>query len=122
MNTTFMAHVKLNFCFQLLGYLGGVHLAVLAAFICRRHPDASLNALIMHFFQTFAYWPWPKPVTVPEQMFPVADAIEMRSFMPIQLPSSPYEFCHSNITKSTFWRIRVEFLRGHNMTKVCSVV
>lgn len=122
MNSTFMACVKLNSCLQLLGYLGGIHLAVLAAFVCLRHPDASLNALVMHFFQTFAFWPWPTPVMLQEGMFPtVADAIETRSFMPIQLPSSPLEYCHTNITKSTFSRIRAEFLRGHNMTRVCFV-
>ncbi|XP_054805161.1 nuclear poly(A) polymerase 3 isoform X2 [Prosopis cineraria] len=102
---------------KLLGYLGGVHLAVLAAFICQRYPNASLNALIMHFFQTFAFWPWPKPVMVQEGMFPiVTDVMETRSLMPIQLPSSPYEYCHSNITRSTFYRIRDEFLRGCHMT------
>ncbi|CAN4094979.1 unnamed protein product [Withania somnifera] len=37
--------------------------------------------------------------------------------MPIQLPCSPYEFCHSNITRSTFNKIRTEFLRGHMLTK-----
>ena len=108
---------------QLLGYLGGVHLAVLAAYVCQRHPDATLNALIMNFFRTFAFWPWPTPVMLQEGMLltPV-DAMEMRSFMPILLPSSPYEYCHSNITKSTFYRIRTEFVRGHNMTRVCFVV
>ncbi|KAJ1425549.1 hypothetical protein SESBI_10897 [Sesbania bispinosa] len=46
------------------------------------------------------------------------DAIEPRSFMPICLPSGPYEYCHSNITKSTFNRIWTEFLRGLNMTRI----
>ncbi|KAI9123098.1 hypothetical protein K1719_005987 [Acacia pycnantha] len=101
----------------LFGYLGGVHLAVLAAFICQRHPDASLNALIMQFFQTFAFWPWPEPVMVYGGKFTTGtDVTKTRSLMPIQLPSSPHEFCHSNITRSTFYRIRTEFQRGHNMT------
>ncbi|KAG6618196.1 hypothetical protein I3842_Q121600 [Carya illinoinensis] len=81
----------------LLGFLGGVHLAILAAFVCQKHPNASLNSLIMNFFQI--------------------DAIEIRSLMPIQLPCSPYEYCHSNVTRSTFHRIRAEFLRGHNRTR-----
>ncbi|XP_027331330.1 nuclear poly(A) polymerase 3 [Abrus precatorius] len=102
----------------LLGYLGGVHLAVLAAYVCQRYPDVTLNALIMNFFRTFAYWPWPTPVMLQEGMFLTAiDAIETRSFMPIQLPSTPHQYCHSNITKSTFYRIRTEFFRGHNMTR-----
>ncbi|QHO06607.1 hypothetical protein HN51_065461 [Arachis hypogaea] len=100
------------------GYLGGVHLAILAAYVCQRHPDASINALIMNFFRTFAFWSWPSPVTLQEGMFlKQLESMEMRSFMPILLPSSPYEFCHSNITKSTFYRIRTEFVRGYNMTR-----
>ncbi|KAK7246246.1 hypothetical protein RIF29_41108 [Crotalaria pallida] len=98
----------------LLGYLGGIHLALLAAYVCQRYPDATLNALLTNFFRTFAFWPWPTPV-----MLTSVDVIETRPFsvMPILLPSSPYEYCHSNITKSTFYRIRTEFLRGHNMTR-----
>lgn len=123
MDSIFMAHLNQHFCLQLLGYLGGVHLAVLAAYVCQRHPDASLNALIMNFFRTFAFWPWPTPVMLQEGMLPAAlDAIDPRSFMPIYLPSGPYEYCHSNITASTFYRIRAEFIRGHNVTKVCSVL
>ncbi|KAG2395420.1 Nuclear poly(A) polymerase [Vigna angularis] len=100
-----------------LGYLGGVHMTVLAAYVFLRHPDATLNALIMHFFQTFAFWPWPTPVMLQEGMLTVIDGIETRSYMPIFLPSSRYEHCHTNITKSTFFRIRSEFLQGHEMTK-----
>ncbi|MED6158194.1 hypothetical protein PIB30_030478 [Stylosanthes scabra] len=101
------------------GYLGGVHLAILAAYVCQRHPEASLNALIMNFFRTFASWSWPTPVTLQEGMFlKPLESMEMRSYMPILLPSSsPYEFCHSNITRSTFYRIRTEFVRGYNMTR-----
>lgn len=122
MNSTLMTHLRQHFCLQLLGYLGGVHLAVLAAYVCQRHPDASLNALIMNFFRTFAFWPWPTPVRLQEGMFLTAvDTMETRSFMPILLPSSPYEYCHSNITRSTFYRIRAEFLCGYHMTRVCDV-
>ncbi|GAV78574.1 LOW QUALITY PROTEIN: PAP_RNA-bind domain-containing protein/PAP_central domain-containing protein, partial [Cephalotus follicularis] len=40
-----------------------------------------------------------------------------RSLMPIRLPCSPHEYGHSNITRSTFYKIRAEFLREHNMTR-----
>ncbi|KAK7303658.1 hypothetical protein RJT34_14570 [Clitoria ternatea] len=102
----------------LLGYLGGIHLTILAAYVCQRYPDATLNSLIMNFFRTFAFWPWPTPVMLHEGMFlrPV-DVVETRFFMPILLPHSPHVCCHSNITKSTFYRIRAELLRGHNMTR-----
>ncbi|KAG6667946.1 hypothetical protein CIPAW_01G135700 [Carya illinoinensis] len=82
------------------------------------HPNASLNSLIMNFFQMFAFWPWPTPIILYNGILPTTrDAIEIRSLMPIQLPCSPYEYCHSNVTRSTFHRIRAEFLRGHNRTR-----
>ncbi|XVE65486.1 hypothetical protein DITRI_Ditri08aG0003800 [Diplodiscus trichospermus] len=100
------------------GFLGGVHLAILAAFVCQSDPNASLSALISNFFKTFAFWPWPTPVVLQDGMFqPTVNPTETRLFMPIRLPCSPYEYCHSNITKSTFYKIRAEFLRGHNLTK-----
>lgn len=103
---------------QLFGFFGGVHLAVLAAFICLRHPYASLGALISIFFHVFAHWEWPTPVILHNGFISSTIRSEIRSFMPIQLPCSPHEFCHSNITRSTFSKIRAEFLRGHYLTKV----
>jgi len=107
-------------CLQLNGFLGGVHLAVLAAFVCQNQPKASVIALISNFFCTYAMWPWPTPVMLQDGMpSNVEDVIETRFYMPIRLPCSPYEYCHSNVTKSTFTKIRAEFLRGHSMTRVC---
>lgn len=104
---------------QLLGFFGGIHLAVLSAFICQRHPSASLSALILLLFKTFALWPWPTPVILQDQIArPFIPTHDKVLWMPIQLPCSPYEFCHSNIIRSTFYKIRTEFLRGHMLTKV----
>ncbi|KAM3337455.1 nuclear poly(A) polymerase 3 [Capsicum galapagoense] len=102
---------------NLLGFFGGIHLAVLSAFICQRHPSASLSALILLFFKIFALWPWPTPVILQDQIARPLIPTDKVSWMPIQLPCSPYEFCHSNITRSTFYKIRTEFLRGHMLTK-----
>ncbi|XP_050215541.1 nuclear poly(A) polymerase 3 [Mercurialis annua] len=103
---------------NLNGFLGGVHLAILAAFVCQNHPNASVSALITNFFTTFAMWPWPTPVVLQDGMSSLAgDFVETRSFMPIRLPCSPHEYCHSNITKSTYYKIRTEFLRGYRLTK-----
>ncbi|KAL6990121.1 Nuclear poly(A) polymerase 3 [Sarracenia purpurea var. burkii] len=102
---------------NLLGFFGGVHLAILAAFICQRNSNASLSSLISSFFRTFAFWPWPTPVILQDGMLPIAvSAAEIRSLMPIRLPCRPHEYCHTNITKSTFYKIRAEFLRGHALT------
>lgn len=101
---------------HLLGFFGGIHLAVLAAYVCQRHPNASLNVLIMIFFDTFSHWPWPMPVMLQDQSisFKYPDT---RLLMPIMMPCWPFEFCNSNITGSTFRRIKEEFQRGFNMTK-----
>ncbi|KAG5555331.1 hypothetical protein RHGRI_012762 [Rhododendron griersonianum] len=102
----------------LLGFFGGVHLAILGAFICQRYPNARLSGLISSFFGTFTFWDWPKPIILQDGTLPISgSAAEPRSFMPIRLPCRPHEYCHSNITKSTFYRIRVEFLQGHTLTK-----
>ncbi|XWS53489.1 hypothetical protein CRYUN_Cryun10bG0005600 [Craigia yunnanensis] len=104
---------------NLNGFLGGVHLAILAAFVCQCDPNASLSALISNFFKTFAFWSWSTPVVPQDGMCqPTVNPTETRLFMPIQLPCSPYEYCHSNITESTFYKIRAEFLQGHNLTKI----
>ncbi|KAM7257440.1 hypothetical protein ACFE04_013181 [Oxalis oulophora] len=47
----------------------------------------------------------------------VDDHTGKRSLMPIHIPSTTGEYCPDNITKSTFYKIRTEFLRGHNFTK-----
>ncbi|XP_059280804.1 nuclear poly(A) polymerase 3-like isoform X1 [Lycium ferocissimum] len=102
---------------NLLGFFGGVHLAVLSAFICQRHPTASLSALIFVFFKTFAFWHWPTPVVLQDGVaWPVIPTDKVL-WMPIQLPCSPYEFCHSNVVRSTFLKIKNEFIRGHLLTK-----
>ncbi|KAK9079571.1 hypothetical protein SSX86_001244 [Deinandra increscens subsp. villosa] len=101
---------------NLFGFFGGVHLAVLTAFICQRNPNVSLAGLVSIFFKTFALWPWPAPVFLQGTMKPHAHP-ETRSLMPIQLPSSPHEYCHSNVTPSTFMKIRTEFGRGYRQTQ-----
>uniref|UniRef100_A0A7C9AMD2 Poly(A) polymerase n=1 Tax=Opuntia streptacantha TaxID=393608 RepID=A0A7C9AMD2_OPUST len=103
---------------SLFGYLGGIHLAILAAFICLKNPDAGLSVLVRSFFDTFANWPWPTPAALQDEVMTFKeDANEKMSWMPIRLPCSPYEFCQSNITRGTFNRIRTEFLRGHSITR-----
>ncbi|KAL3347912.1 hypothetical protein AABB24_021511 [Solanum stoloniferum] len=102
---------------NLLGFFGGVHLAVLSAFICQRHPTASLSALFFIFFKTFAFWPWPTPVVLQDGVAWPFIPTDKVLWMPIQLPCSPYQFCHSNIVRSTFFKIKSEFMRGHMLTK-----
>ncbi|KZV14422.1 poly(A) polymerase-like [Dorcoceras hygrometricum] len=101
---------------NLFGFFGGIHLAILVAVICQRHPRTWPLALVSIFFRTFAFWPWPTPVILFHGGVPTDNIPLEKFFMPIQLPCSPL-YCHSNITTSTFGRIRQEFLRGHHFTK-----
>lgn len=103
---------------QLFGFFGGVHLAILAAYVCQKNPHANLDVLMSSFFKTFCNWPWPTPVVLANGRLPTAGTRETRALMPIQLPCSPYEYCHSNITKSTFYRITTELTLGHALTRV----
>ncbi|KAK8947727.1 hypothetical protein KSP40_PGU011942 [Platanthera guangdongensis] len=102
---------------HLLGFFGGIHLAILSAYICQRYHTASLSSLITLFFETFCHWRWPDPVILQGQSIPFKLPDE-RCFMPILLPCSPFDWCNSNITRSTFRKIESEFRRGYEITKV----
>lgn len=103
--------------FQLLGFFAGIHLAILAAYVCRRHPNASINTLLSLFFDIFVHWPWPLPVSLldPPVLCRGPDGC---SLMPILLPCNPPEFCSSSTTESTFSKIKEELRRGYALTKV----
>ncbi|KAK3147425.1 hypothetical protein QOZ80_3BG0282200 [Eleusine coracana subsp. coracana] len=101
---------------HLLGFFAGIHLAILAAYVCRGHPNASINALFTLFFATFVHWPWPLPVSLLDLPTPCRSP-DGCSLMPIMLPCIPPEFCSSSITESTFSKIKEEIRRGHALTK-----
>lgn len=102
---------------QLLGFFGGIHLAILAAHVCQRYPNASISALMAIFFEYFWLWRWPEPVILLDNSIPFKYP-DGRALMPILMPCSPFEWCNSNITKSTFTKIKAEFQRGHFLTRV----
>uniref|UniRef100_A0A0D9X350 polynucleotide adenylyltransferase n=1 Tax=Leersia perrieri TaxID=77586 RepID=A0A0D9X350_9ORYZ len=100
---------------HLLGFFAGIHLAVLAAYVCQRYPYGSVNRLFTMFFDIFAHWPWQIPVSLHGQ--PPNDRHSDGSFMPILMPCTPPEFCASNMTRGTFRKIREELMRGYALTK-----
>ncbi|KAJ4893038.1 Nuclear poly(A) polymerase 3 [Raphanus sativus] len=100
---------------NLNGFLGGVHMAILAAFVCGYEPNATLSSLVASFFSTFAYWQWPTPVVLLRDAYAAAGSPP--GLMPIQLPCGGRQYCNSNITRSTFYKIMSEFLRGHHLMK-----
>ncbi|KAH7676383.1 poly(A) polymerase protein [Dioscorea alata] len=101
---------------HLLGFFGGIHLAILAAHVCQRYPNASISVLIAIFFEYFWLWRWPEPVILQDSSIPFRYP-DGRALMPILMPCSPFEWCNSNITKSTFTKIKTEFQRGHFLTR-----
>ncbi|XP_020267167.1 nuclear poly(A) polymerase 3 isoform X2 [Asparagus officinalis] len=101
---------------HLLGFFGGIHLAILVAQVCQRYPNASVNSLMSIFFECFSRWPWPQPVILLDKSIPFKYPGN-RALMPIMMPCPPFDWCNSNITKSTFNKIDAEFQRGFTMTR-----
>ncbi|KXG36989.1 hypothetical protein SORBI_3002G423100 [Sorghum bicolor] len=98
-----------------LGFFAGIHLAILAAYVCRKFPDASVNGLFAVFFQTFAHWPWQVPVSLHDE--PTTSLHSEGLLMPIVMPCTPPEFCVSNVTRGSFKKIREELTRGYALTR-----
>ncbi|KAK8914596.1 Transcription factor bHLH110 [Platanthera zijinensis] len=76
--------------YELLGFFGGILLAILSAYICQRYHTASLSSLISLFFETFCHLRWPDPVILQVQSIPFKLPKE-RCFMPILFPCSPFD-------------------------------
>ncbi|XP_042406611.1 nuclear poly(A) polymerase 3-like [Zingiber officinale] len=102
---------------HLFGFFGGIHLAILAAYVCQKYQHASISALLCLFFETFSKWPWPEPVILRDPLIQFGHP-DMPSFMPIMMPCSPFDWCNSNITRSTYTKIVSEFQRGYSLTRL----
>ncbi|EMS51794.1 Poly(A) polymerase [Triticum urartu] len=100
---------------HLLGFFAGIHLAILAAYVCQRFPNATANGLFTMFFEIFAHWPWHIPVDLHGQQTNCTRSDGC--LMPIVMPCSPPELCASNMTEGTFRKIREELMRGYVLTK-----
>ncbi|WP_240359407.1 poly(A) polymerase [Pyxidicoccus trucidator] len=93
-----------------LGYLGGLSWSVLAAWACtrapREHTDSDV-ALLAHFFETFASWPWPQPVTLTSETARYRPDGK-RDLMPVIAPAAPVRNTARNISRSTYRVLRDE--------------
>ena len=47
-----------------MGYLGGINCNILTAYICQLYPRSTASVLLYRFFQVYANWRWPQPVTL----------------------------------------------------------
>ncbi|ADO68259.1 poly(A) polymerase [Stigmatella aurantiaca] len=97
-----------------LGYLGGFSWAVLTAWACMRAPRDSSRTeeqLLDYFFEMFAAWPWPLPVTLtPGTARYVPEG--KRDQMPVVAPALPPRNTARNVSRSTLRVLREELARA----------
>ncbi|KAA0175622.1 hypothetical protein FNF27_02704 [Cafeteria roenbergensis] len=114
-----------------LGFLGGVNLAILAAYFCQRYPARDAAGTLFRLFYFLATWKWPAPVFITKSYVrpdiptgqkvwnPVRNASDARDLMPIITPAFPCASSTYNVLASTLDVMRKEFRRGmHVMTSV----
>ena len=105
---------------NVFGYLGGVNLAILAAFACQRYPNKSPAFIIMMLFHDLATWQWPEPIYINNPStgnrpnWDQAKPQERKEFMPIITPAYPTINSLRSATRSTRNRMVHEFKRGFN--------
>lgn len=100
-----------------LGYLGGLSWAVLAAWACTRAPReeaGSGGALLARFFETFATWPWPQPVTLTPETARYRPEGK-RDLLPVIAPAAPTRNTARNVSRSTFRVLREELTRARDL-------
>jgi poly(A) polymerase len=100
-----------------LGYLGGLSWSVMAAWISLRAPREAASSderLLTHFFETFATWPWPQPVTVTPETARYSPHGK-RDLMPVVAPALPPRNTARNVSRSTLQVLREEFTRARQV-------
>jgi len=117
---------------NVLGFFGGVNWAIMVAYVCKRYPSCHPISLLKIFFQTFATWPWPKPVLLddlPQQKRVTLSAVttaiggmkpwdpqtnprDARHVMPIITPVFPRMNSAYNVGISQQRRIQEELIRA----------
>ncbi len=100
-----------------LGYLGGLSWAVMAAWTSLRAPREAASSderLLAHFFETFAAWPWPQPVTVTPETARYSPNGK-RDLMPVVAPALPPRNTARNVSRSTLQVLREEFTRAREL-------
>jgi len=111
-----------------MGFLGGINLSILAAFICQLYPAACPAACLTAFFREFKDWAWPQPVFLTRPYttalgLPVWDPknnpLDKWHVMPIITPAYPCMNSSFNVKRSTLAVMMMEIQRGF---EVCQAV
>ena len=113
---------------NVLGFMGGINMAILVARVCQLYPNAAPSTLLQKFFTVWDIWKWPSPVL----LAPIVDEglglkiwdprknpMDKRDLMPIITPTYPCQNSTYNVTVSTLHVMKQEFARG---AKVCSEI
>lgn len=95
---------------NVLGFLGGISLAIMMARICQLYPNAVSSKLVHMFFLFYSNWEWPIAVHLQHyksvhMRYPVWDPqknpADKKHLMPIITPSYPQQNSTYNVSKST---------------------
>ncbi|XP_029963589.1 poly(A) polymerase type 3-like [Salarias fasciatus] len=106
-----------------LGFLGGISWAILVARVCQLYPNATVAALVTHFFRLYSTWDWNNPVRLRNEnrelpswdsQAPWSDRFPL---MPIMTPAFPQQNSTFNMAKSNMAVITQEFVRGWSITE-----
>jgi len=112
---------------NVVGFFGGVNLAILVARVCQLYPNAAPSMLVYSFFQLWSAWQWTTPV----MLVPIVDEglpgmrvwdervnkAERYQLMKILTPAYPAQNSTFNVSVSTLEVLKAEFRRGKEVTK-----
>ena len=106
---------------NVMGYFGGVNLAILVARVCQLYPNAAPSMLVYSFFQLWDAWQWTTPV----MLTPIVDEghglrvwdervnkAERFQLMKIITPAYPAQNSTFNVTNSTLHVLKDAFRAG----------
>ena len=111
---------------NVLGFMGGINMAILVARVCQLYPNALPSTLLCKFFHLWNMWKWPSPVMLTELeneglghrvWDPRVNPMDKRDVMPIITPTYPCQNSMYNVSPSTLRIMKGEFKRG---TQVCA--
>ncbi len=111
---------------NVLGFLGGISIEIMAARIGQMYPKALPSKLVYFFFLVYSQWKWPQPVGLtPINMSSCdlnlqvwgMDQMDRRHVMPIITPVYPAQNATANVSKSALKVMTDEFERGRDICK-----
>ena len=114
---------------NVLGFLGGISIEIMAARIGQMYPKALPSKLLYYFFVEYSQWKWPQPLgltpinvsscelTLPVWCTGSTEATDRRHVMPIITPVFPAQNATANVSKSTLRVMQEEFERARDICK-----